>query len=796
MSSFVKSSKVSKKNGVQFRPRTAGTDRIRGVLHRNRMEAAGLSPTPTPAPSNVPSSGREPCPNPGCSNPLAPITDGFCSSCGREIDSSNIVSEVTFGETSSGAAVVHGSFVGADQGAAVRSLAPQYRRLGGSLTDHREKTIREAKNLMIGFAHQLKQIPPSAIDAGLQIFKLIMEENWLQGRGMEKVVPVCLYTACRREDRCNVMLMDFAELVHVNVYDLGHVFKDLNNIYSFQHNNVKSIIPEDLIYRFCSKLDFGDFTNKVAADATKLCQRMGRDWMVMGRRPSGICGACILMASRMWNFRRTVQEIVYIVKVTTHTIEQRLDEFTVTESSELSIEDFLNKEFLESRHDPPAFYKNTAEWQEKMEKDGRVRKRKRPIDDIDDDEDQPRSESGTPAPNGTASTPRASPATTNMPPPPLPRPPPDTSTMRQVKDYLPRSHDNTEGRQLIAPFDPQKVPKRAPRQSADRDVTEGLNAENPEAENAVNDLAANYGSPEEDQPDLEQTQEEEEEESQTQPEARRRGRRKGPAGPLLTFDDEWLRDEVELEKQINEVINDPHSDEHSKALATAAHLAHIKAEWARSLLPQRELNMDEIIAEDEFANDPEVQFCKLGPEEVKIKESIWINANKDWLRKTQEKIYRKQMEELGPPKKRRNRVKKPRIGEGQLTPASNAAEAAVEALKKRSEYSKRINYDAIESLFLSQTAHGPGSVASRNDSEAASVADAGTPARDQFVKVGPDGAVQEDENQEDENAEEQGPPEAYEEEYYNDDELADYNPQRGYDEDGYGGDNDEEEEYY
>lgn len=58
------------------------------------------------------------------------------------------------------------------------------------------------------------------------------------------------------------------------------------------------------------------------------------------------------MAARMWNFRRTVAEVVYIVKVTTHTIEQRLDEFTVTESSELSIEDFLNKEFLESRHDP------------------------------------------------------------------------------------------------------------------------------------------------------------------------------------------------------------------------------------------------------------------------------------------------------------------------------------------------------------------------------------------------------------------------------------------------------------
>lgn len=70
---------------------------------------------------------------------------------------------------------------------------------------------------MIGFAHQLKEVPPNAVDAGIQIFKLVMEENWLQGRGMDKVVPVCLYTACRREDRCKVMLIDFAELVHVSV---------------------------------------------------------------------------------------------------------------------------------------------------------------------------------------------------------------------------------------------------------------------------------------------------------------------------------------------------------------------------------------------------------------------------------------------------------------------------------------------------------------------------------------------------------------------------------------------------
>ncbi|KAI0139905.1 hypothetical protein F4776DRAFT_653833 [Hypoxylon sp. NC0597] len=796
MSSFLRPLKgTSRKGGVNFKPR--GADRIKEVLQRNRMEAMGMSPSPssTPAPSTKPaSSDREPCPNPHCPNPSAPVTDGFCSACGREIDSSNIVAEVQFGETSSGAAVVHGTFVGADQGVVSRNLGSQYRRLGGGLSDARERTIREAKNMMIGFAHQLKEIPPNAVDAGIQIFKLVMEENWLQGRGMDKVVPVCLYAACRREDRCKVMLIDFAELVHVNVYELGHVFKDLDNIYSFQNNNVKSIIPEDLIYRFCSKLDFGEFTNKVAADATRLCQRMGRDWMVMGRRPSGICGACILMAARMWNFRRTVREVVYVVKVTTHTIEQRLSEFTVTESSELSIEDFLNKEFLESRHDPPAFYRATAEWQEKMEKEGKVKKRKRAINDIDGDEDQPGSNSGTPAPDGSSTTPSASPAPSSMPPPPPPRPPPDTSRMRQVTDYLPRAFDTTEGRELVVPFDPEKLPAPAPRKSADRDVVEGLNAENPEGDDAVNELAAVYGS----EAQADDDQELEDEDLQEQPGTRRRGRKKGSDQPRLNFNEEWERDEAVLEQQINEVINDPHSDEHGKALATAAHLAHIKAEWARSLLPTRELKMDEIIGEDEFADDPEVQFCQLAPHEVKIKESIWINANKDWLRKRQEKDFRKQMEELGPPKKKRNRVKRPRIGEGQVTPASTPGEAAREVLKNRSTYSKRINYDAIESLFTTEKNRGPGSVASRNHSEVASRAGS-------VVNANGNAAANEADNEagaEDEQEEvyDEQPAEAYDDDYYEDQEQPGYNEtgyeDGGYEEGGYDEDNYGEEEYY
>lgn len=83
---------------------------------------------------------RRVCPNKECTTPQ--VVDGICHSCGTIVDESNIVSEVQFGENSSGAAVVQGSFVGEGQGAA-KSLGPAFRRAGGS--EGGEKTIREGK---------------------------------------------------------------------------------------------------------------------------------------------------------------------------------------------------------------------------------------------------------------------------------------------------------------------------------------------------------------------------------------------------------------------------------------------------------------------------------------------------------------------------------------------------------------------------------------------------------------------------------------------------------------------------
>lgn len=59
-------------------------------------------------------------------------------------------------------------------------------------------------------------IPEPTINMGLQIFKLAATSNFIQGRRIDMVAAVCLYSACRKAKPCKVMLIDFADKLQVN----------------------------------------------------------------------------------------------------------------------------------------------------------------------------------------------------------------------------------------------------------------------------------------------------------------------------------------------------------------------------------------------------------------------------------------------------------------------------------------------------------------------------------------------------------------------------------------------------
>lgn len=288
--------------------------------------------------------------------------DLVCKFCGVVSEDNPIVSEVTFGETSSGAAVIQGSFIGAGQSHAA------FGTLGGaSALESREATLNNARRKLRAVSHVLS-IPDYVTDAAFQWYKLALAYNFVQGRRSQNVIASCLYVACRKE-KTHHMLIDFSSRLQVSVYSVGATF--LKMVKVLHITDLPLADPSLFIQHFAEKLDLGDKKIKVVKEAVKLAQRMSKDWIYEGRRPAGIAGACLLLACRMNNIRRTHSEIVAVSHVAEETLQQRLNEFKNTNSGKLSIREFRsvdeNDQSLQKDSKPPSFQRNRRREKERPE---------------------------------------------------------------------------------------------------------------------------------------------------------------------------------------------------------------------------------------------------------------------------------------------------------------------------------------------------------------------------------------------------------------------------------------------
>ncbi|KAJ3039196.1 transcription factor TFIIIB subunit brf1 [Rhizophlyctis rosea] len=272
-----------------------------------------------------------------------------CKQCGGVMEENAIVAEVTFSEKSNGAAIADGFQV--QSGAArARSRAGKFgmQRAG---QESRETTIQNGHRKISEIAN-IPQIRMNSrhVEAAQRYFNLAVINNFTKGRKLQDVSAACLYIVCRMEKTAH-MLIDFADALNVNVYVLGHTFVRLRDIL---HLTIPIVDPALYISRFAARLDFEDSTQQVIRDANRLVQRMNRDWLHLGRRPAGICAACLYIAARMHGFNRTPREIVLQVKICEATLKNRLAEFSQTPSAQLSVEDFSSI-WLDRAEDPPAF---------------------------------------------------------------------------------------------------------------------------------------------------------------------------------------------------------------------------------------------------------------------------------------------------------------------------------------------------------------------------------------------------------------------------------------------------------
>ncbi|KAJ3480031.1 hypothetical protein NLJ89_g12304 [Agrocybe chaxingu] len=148
--------------------------------------------------------------------------NGFCVKCGTVVEENTIVNEIAFGEASNGAAIVQGSFVG--QGATHARMSGPYGNRGSN--ESREQTIANAGKKIQNIANVLRLSEVVCL-AATRLYTLAVEHKFTKGRKSMNVVAVCLYVACRQKETRNYMLIDFSDLLQVNVFELGHTYLQL-----------------------------------------------------------------------------------------------------------------------------------------------------------------------------------------------------------------------------------------------------------------------------------------------------------------------------------------------------------------------------------------------------------------------------------------------------------------------------------------------------------------------------------------------------------------------------------------
>ncbi|XP_031438084.1 BRF1 RNA polymerase III transcription initiation factor subunit b [Clupea harengus] len=270
-----------------------------------------------------------------------------CMSCGSVLEDNIIVSEVQFVENSGGGSSAIGQFVSADGPAKAPVLGSGFHTSLGK--ESRAQTLSNGKRQIHNLGSQL-QLNQHCLDTAFNFFKMVVSKHLTRGRKMTHVIAACLYLVCRTEGTPH-MLLDLSDLLQVNVYILGKTFLLLARELCI---NAPAVDPCLYIPRFAHMLEFGEKTHEVSMTALRLLQRMKRDWMHTGRRPSGLCGAALLVAARMHEFRRTVKEVISVVKVCEATLRKRLTEFEDTPTSQLTIDEFMRVD-LEQECDPPSF---------------------------------------------------------------------------------------------------------------------------------------------------------------------------------------------------------------------------------------------------------------------------------------------------------------------------------------------------------------------------------------------------------------------------------------------------------
>ena len=207
-------------------------------------------------------------------------------------------------------------------------------------------------------------------------YSLAADKKFIQGRKTKLIAGVILYSLCRQNKTMH-LLIDFCDVLQTNLYVLGSLYIKLIKLL---HLTIPQIDPSLFIQRYCNKLKskFGNNTNQIANTALKILQSMKRNWLHLGRRPSGLCGASILIAAKCHEIiGLNITDVIDVVNLCDDTVKKRVIEFattpiandltlnnlneiniTNTNNATQAIDNYLNGLDANIGMDPPSYIKN------------------------------------------------------------------------------------------------------------------------------------------------------------------------------------------------------------------------------------------------------------------------------------------------------------------------------------------------------------------------------------------------------------------------------------------------------
>mmetsp|Transcript_25954 Transcript_25954/g.52911 ORF Transcript_25954/g.52911 Transcript_25954/m.52911 type:complete len:330 (+) Transcript_25954:213-1202(+) len=200
------------------------------------------------------------------------------------------------------------------------------------------------------------------IESAFRLFIFANQQGVSKNRKIDTLCISCLYTICR-QNKTPHLLIDFSEITQIRANKIG---VDFLKFRKYLNLTLPVTDPSLFVHRFASRLQLGSKTSSIILSSLRLIARMKRDWISTGRRPSGLCGAALLLASHMHGVKKSQKEISKIVRIGNIVLGSRLKEIGDTSINFLTIQeinlgggddgnkDSLTDFYFKNRFQPPS----------------------------------------------------------------------------------------------------------------------------------------------------------------------------------------------------------------------------------------------------------------------------------------------------------------------------------------------------------------------------------------------------------------------------------------------------------